>query len=124
MLVRGSAWDAVAGFDERKVMYAEDRDLCWRVRRAGWRVWFTPDAEFTHLGGGSTEGRWASPDRAERVGAAEAELIREHRGRVSAAATLGLVRAGLGARVLAARVLRRDAAADVFRAGLRGFSSR
>jgi N-acetylglucosaminyl-diphospho-decaprenol L-rhamnosyltransferase len=124
MLVRGSAWGAVGGFDEGMFMYAEDRDLCWRVRRAGWRVWFTPDAEFVHLGGGSTEGRWSSPDRAERVGAAEAALVRRHRSGLSAAATLTLVRLGLAARALAARALGRRDAAAVFRAGLRGFSQR
>jgi N-acetylglucosaminyl-diphospho-decaprenol L-rhamnosyltransferase len=125
MLARGTTWDALGGFDpESAFMYAEDRDLCWRARQAGWRVWFTPEAEFTHLGGGSTEGRWGSPARAERVGAAEAALIRRHRGRVGGAVTLAVVCGGLFVRTAAARALGRRDAAAVFRAGLRGFSQR
>ena len=31
------ALDAVGGWDERYFMYMEDVDLCWRLRRAGWR---------------------------------------------------------------------------------------
>jgi len=51
VLVRRSAWDAVAGFDERQWMYAEDIDLCWRLARAGWGVRYVPEAEALHAHG-------------------------------------------------------------------------
>jgi GT2 family glycosyltransferase len=35
-------------------MYAEDVDLCFKVRRAGWENVFVPDAVVTHHGGQST----------------------------------------------------------------------
>lgn len=54
-LARREAWDALGGFDEGYFMYAEDVDLCWRARRAGWRVGFEPGARVTHLQGVSTD---------------------------------------------------------------------
>jgi N-acetylglucosaminyl-diphospho-decaprenol L-rhamnosyltransferase len=53
-LVRRRAWDALGGFDEGYFMYAEDVDLCWRARRAGWRVAFEPAARVVHVQGVST----------------------------------------------------------------------
>lgn len=47
-LVRRSAFESVGGFDERYFMYVEDLDLCWRLRRAGWRVRFLPEAGVVH----------------------------------------------------------------------------
>ena len=48
MLVRRDAWEAVGGFDEAQWMYAEDLDLCWRVKRAGWDVRYEPAARVHH----------------------------------------------------------------------------
>lgn len=46
--VRRSAFYEVAGFDERYDCYSEDTDLCMKVRRAGWKVVYTPLAEGIH----------------------------------------------------------------------------
>lgn len=54
LLVRREAWDAVGGFDPAMWMYAEDLDLCWRVRRAGWSVRYVPDALVEHHVAAST----------------------------------------------------------------------
>lgn len=54
MLVRRLAFDSVGGFDEGYFMYVEDLDLCWRIRRAGWGVWYEPAAEVDHEQGVST----------------------------------------------------------------------
>ncbi len=51
LLVRRAAFDAVGGFDERFFMFAEDMDLCWRVRQAGWSVVAAADAVVTHVEG-------------------------------------------------------------------------
>jgi N-acetylglucosaminyl-diphospho-decaprenol L-rhamnosyltransferase len=48
LLVRRSAWDAVGGFDEAQWMYAEDLDLAWRLRRAGWISRYVPEAVARH----------------------------------------------------------------------------
>ncbi|MDQ3106552.1 MAG: hypothetical protein M3Q68_01950, partial [Actinomycetota bacterium] len=36
-------------------MYAEDMDLCWRARRAGWEVAYEPAAVAVHVQGVSTD---------------------------------------------------------------------
>jgi N-acetylglucosaminyl-diphospho-decaprenol L-rhamnosyltransferase len=53
-LVRHDAFDAVGGFDEAYFMYVEDVDLCWRLHRAGWGVWYEPSARVVHEQGRST----------------------------------------------------------------------
>lgn len=55
LLARKAALDAVGGLDERFFLYEEDVDLCLRVRRAGWRVLFTPRAVVQHHLGKSME---------------------------------------------------------------------
>jgi N-acetylglucosaminyl-diphospho-decaprenol L-rhamnosyltransferase len=54
-LVRRSAWDVVAGFDEAFFMYLEDVDLCWRLKQAGWRTRYEPAARVVHAIGRSTD---------------------------------------------------------------------
>jgi N-acetylglucosaminyl-diphospho-decaprenol L-rhamnosyltransferase len=56
-LARRSTLDELGGFDEDYFMYAEDADLCWRARRAGWGVAYVPGAVVTHLRGVSTARR-------------------------------------------------------------------
>jgi N-acetylglucosaminyl-diphospho-decaprenol L-rhamnosyltransferase len=56
-LARRRALEELGGFDETYFMYAEDADLCWRARRAGWGVAYVPDAVVTHLRGISTARR-------------------------------------------------------------------
>ncbi len=55
LLARRSALETVDGFDEAFFLYEEDVDLCARVRTAGWRVVFTPDATVRHRLGRSME---------------------------------------------------------------------
>ncbi|MGH9000738.1 MAG: glycosyltransferase family 2 protein [Acidimicrobiia bacterium] len=52
--LRRRALDAVGGWDERYFMYVEDVDLCWRLRRGGWRVAYEPAGVVDHLLGIST----------------------------------------------------------------------
>jgi len=54
MLVRTDAFKQVGGFDERFFMYAEESDWQKRFNDAGWDIVFTPAAQVTHLGRGSS----------------------------------------------------------------------
>jgi N-acetylglucosaminyl-diphospho-decaprenol L-rhamnosyltransferase len=54
VFLRRSALDSVGGWDERYFMYMEDVDLCWRLRRLGWRVAYDPAGSATHVQGVST----------------------------------------------------------------------
>lgn len=55
LLARKSALDAVGGLDERFFLYEEDVDLCLRVRKAGWRILYTPGPVVMHHLGRSME---------------------------------------------------------------------
>jgi GT2 family glycosyltransferase len=101
-------------------MYAEDLDLCWRAQKRGWKTWFVGEAEFVHLGGTSSDRRWNTQERAERVGRAEAEMVRTHLGPLRAGAALGTMRLGLGARVGYFTLARNEQAAASCRGSLAG----
>lgn len=88
MLGRRAAIDAVGGLDEGYFMYSEEPDWCWRMARAGWLTWYTPDARVTHFGGQST-----GQVRAAMVIAlyrAKVRFFRLHRSRAAAASLVVL----------------------------------
>jgi N-acetylglucosaminyl-diphospho-decaprenol L-rhamnosyltransferase len=120
VLIRREAWDALEGFNEGMYFYAEDLDLCFRARRAGWKVWFTADAEFLHIGGGSTATRWSNPERREMIGRSERMMIDRNLGPLAARASLAFMSAGLLARYVVFRALGHRGAAEAVRATLRG----
>jgi GT2 family glycosyltransferase len=49
-LYRRAAWEEVDGFDEDFESYYEDTDLAFRMRLAGWRGGYVPDAVVAHVG--------------------------------------------------------------------------
>jgi len=46
---------AAGGFDAGYFMYYEDTDLSWRLRLAGWRIVYAPDAVVHHLHAASSD---------------------------------------------------------------------
>lgn len=52
--LRRQALGEVGGWDADYFMYVEDVDLCWRLRRAGWRVVYEPGGAVVHVQGVST----------------------------------------------------------------------
>jgi len=48
LLIHKTALKAVGQMDEAFYMYVEDADLCFRVRRAGFRVYYVPDVQVIH----------------------------------------------------------------------------
>lgn len=55
MLVRKEAIVQIGMMDESFFMYAEETDWCYRFKKAGWKLLFTPDAQIMHLGGQSSK---------------------------------------------------------------------
>ena len=53
MLARRQALLDAKLMDENFFLYLEDADLCYRIRKLGWKVRYTPEAEVIHFGGGS-----------------------------------------------------------------------
>ena len=54
LMVRREVLVQVGLLDESFFMYGEDTDWCYRIRRAGWRVFYYSDAQVAHVGGQST----------------------------------------------------------------------
>jgi GT2 family glycosyltransferase len=54
MLLWTQTFQHVGGFNPEYFMYAEDMDLCLKIRRAGLQVYHVPQAEILHHGGASS----------------------------------------------------------------------
>lgn len=53
MLVRRETIDQVGGLDETFFMYGEDIDWCYRIKEAGWGIFYYPRTYIVHYKGGS-----------------------------------------------------------------------
>jgi GT2 family glycosyltransferase len=76
LLLRREAFDAVGGFDPQQWMYAEDLDLGWRLRRAGWRTWYEPAAVARHAGAASSEQAWGAQRTEQWIWSTYAWMLR------------------------------------------------
>jgi N-acetylglucosaminyl-diphospho-decaprenol L-rhamnosyltransferase len=114
MLVRRAAVDEVGGLDEGFFMFNEEADWQYRMRAAGWEIWFSPDAEVVHVGGGATRRDWGRmfPTQVR----SHVRFVRKHRGSGPAALTRLLLFVALVVRGL---VFRGERGAS-YRAGARG----
>jgi len=54
LAVRAQAFWQIGGFDEAYFMFCEDTDLCYRMKQAGWKCYYVPEACAYHKIGGST----------------------------------------------------------------------
>lgn len=54
LFMRSSVFNQIGGFDDRYFLYFEDVDLCKRLGRAGYSVWFDPSFELIHDRGGAS----------------------------------------------------------------------
>ncbi|MBN2056748.1 glycosyltransferase family 2 protein [bacterium] len=57
MMVRRSVIETLGGFDENFHMFFEDVDLCYRIKRNGWKIYYVPAARIVHYGGCSVRQR-------------------------------------------------------------------
>lgn len=54
LMIRRAALEQVGMFDEAFPIFFNEVDWCLRCKRAGWKIYFTPDVEIIHYGGAST----------------------------------------------------------------------
>lgn len=54
LLTRKSVLDKVGLFDESYFMYAEDLDLCYRIKKAGYKIMYLPEVKIIHYKGVSS----------------------------------------------------------------------
>lgn len=55
MIFRKDVFNKVGGFDPQFFMYGEDLDLCYRIQKAGYKVYYFHDAQVIHYKGESTK---------------------------------------------------------------------
>ena len=55
MFMRVKALDEVGFLDETFFMYGEDIDLCYRIKKAGWKIIYYGESKITHLKGASSK---------------------------------------------------------------------
>lgn len=51
MLIRRAVIEQIGYLDEQFFAYQEDAEFCFRARKAGWKIFFVPQAQITHFGG-------------------------------------------------------------------------
>jgi GT2 family glycosyltransferase len=107
LMIRADVFDRLGGFDEQFwPAWWEDVDFCRRLRAAGYRIRYQPDAVFRHTGGASLDALGARTF--DRIFAANRRrYVAKHHGRLAAAAigglgTIGAALRGIG-RALSAR---------------------
>ena len=54
LLFRKSALDEVGVMDERFPIFFNEVDLLFRLKKAGWGIWYSPEVRVVHFGGQST----------------------------------------------------------------------
>ena len=76
MMVRREVFEQVGFLDEAYFMYGEDLDWCYRMRQAGWRIYYVPDTTIIHFRGQS--GRAEEMRVQYRKNQAMAIFVRKH----------------------------------------------
>lgn len=59
MMIRRELFEKLDGFDEAFFMYVEDMELCYRVKKKGYTVYFLPEVQVHHVGHGSSNRTFA-----------------------------------------------------------------
>ncbi|HVC35593.1 MAG TPA: glycosyltransferase family 2 protein [Chloroflexota bacterium] len=106
LMVRQETIQQVGMMDEGFFMYCEEVDWCYRIKQAGWEIWYTPDAEVIHHGASSTS-QYAGPMLVE-LHRSRDRFFRKHYGPLFAETARAILRLGMAA---AARRVRRAATA-------------
>lgn len=58
LMFRKKVLEQVGTLDERFFMYFEEVDLCYRLKKSGWKIYFIPDAQVVHLENKSSDMVW------------------------------------------------------------------
>lgn len=53
LFIKSDAWREVQGFDADFFAHMEEIDLCWRLKKLGYRIGYCPQSTVYHVGGGT-----------------------------------------------------------------------
>lgn len=102
MFVRRKAYEDAGNLDEQFFMYGEDLDWCYRIKKAGWIIYYVHETKVIHFKGESV--RRSDINELKLFYRAMRLFVKKHfsRGLVST----GLLNAGIGLREIAATLAR------------------
>lgn len=84
LMIRKCLFENVKRFTSEYFMYGEDMDLCYKVKKTGWKNYYLGTAQVVHHGGQSTSS-WSDKQRASVVMRESIlSFIRIHRGEIHA----------------------------------------
>jgi GT2 family glycosyltransferase len=90
MLVPRAVIQRVGLLDDAFLIYAEEADWCRRIRKAGWRCVFAPEAQILHLDGGSKSTAQVRSKMHVQMQKSHLIYARKHHGAAGYAATKSL----------------------------------
>ena len=82
LLLRREALDEVGLLDEGFFIYTEEVDLCYRLKKAGWRLFWVPQSQVIHYEGQSTQ--LVSKEMFLQLYQSKMIYFRKHSGRLAA----------------------------------------
>lgn len=53
LFIKSAAWREVQGFDADFFAHMEEIDMCWRLKKLGYRIGYVPQSVVYHVGGGT-----------------------------------------------------------------------
>jgi hypothetical protein len=80
MMIPKMLWQAHDGFDESFFMFAEELDLCRRLRESGYKLWMTGESRITHLSG---SGQNLRPSRILQLTQGQVHYHLKHSGKIA-----------------------------------------
>jgi len=98
VILQRKALDQVGLLDENYFIYTEEVDLCYRLHRGGWHIYWVPQATVVHYGGQSTQQMPA--EMFLRLYESKLFYFRKHHGRQAACAYKLILLAAAMARLL------------------------
>jgi GT2 family glycosyltransferase len=104
LMARREAVEQIGGLDEHIFMYAEDVDWCYRFHRAGWEVWYLPQAPIIHYGGQSSKKQWRRMEA--ELYRSRVYLFQKHYGKIAALCLKGLIYATTLIKIVVHGILR------------------
>jgi GT2 family glycosyltransferase len=84
IMMRKEIEEEINGFDEDYFMYAEDVDLCYRIIKNGWKIYYLSEEEIIHHGGASTNNNQIKYFGTIETRRANCTFLKKHFGKLKA----------------------------------------
>ena len=100
LILSRHAVNQIGFLDERFFMYGEDTDLCWRIKKGGWKVYFYPETKVVHLGGVSVKKRENKSIGRRLITIAACQYSRKYHGYIGSILVCSMIVLSSGCRLI------------------------